>query len=551
MKTIHKLTASIFLVSLGAIAITQTNLFDNSEDSLKKTLPNDNDKMDEKTITIVNGIEPKSMDPHKVSDLSSNKVVRQMFEGLTTFDKNGGIVAGMATHWQTTDNKTWTFYLRNAKWSNGEPVTADDFVYSFRRAVNPATASPYSSYFADANIINAQAIIDGELPIDKLGVKALDSQTLQINLDKPTPYLADMMVNSVASPIYPPVVEEYGDKWTEPSNIVVNGAYTLDTWKSYDYIKLKRNPAYYANQDTKINTAIFLPIESGGEKLYDENRIDFFESANFLNSHAPISEKKITPMLCTYYYEFNMQKPPFNDVRVRKALAYATNREVITDKILLGHVPAYQFTPPTINTNTEQPLQVLPTWQALTMQERIAKAKDLLKQAGYNQDNPLQFELIYNTPEEHKKIAQALKSMWQNNLKDVKVKLVNKEWKNYLDIRKNGDYQVARSGWCGDYNEPSTFLNLLKSNNSLNYSGYHSKAYDNIMEKTLAPNTSDQQRLELYRQAEMQLDQDMPMINLYHYSNFMLIKPYVKGYPFNNPMSEWKIKDMSIERENH
>ncbi len=537
MKLINKLTASIFVINFTTISIAHADI---AKDFFNNNKTN--------TISIANSAEPETIDPHKMSGVPESNLLRQMFEGLASSDKNGRLVAGMATHWQTKDNKTWIFYLRNAKWSNGKPVTADDFVYSFRRLVNPATASPYASYLVDANISNAKAIMDEKLPIEQLGIKALNSKTLQITLDKPTPYLPNMLTHVITSPIYPPVVEKYGDKWTKPNKIIVNGAYTLEKWEPYDYVKLKRNPLYYNNKNTKIDTAIFLPTNDEQGELYNQNKIDLVERADFASSIAPKSEKKIAPMLCTYYYEFNMQKPPFNDIRVRKALNYVINRKVITDSIIQGQTPAYQLTPPTINTNTEQKLQLAPTWQALPMPKRIAKAKRLLKQAGYNKDNPLQFELLYNTSANHKKIALAIQNMWQNKLKNVEVKLVNKEWKSYLDSRKNGDYQVVRAGWCGDYNEPSTFLNIFKSNNSLNYSGYRSKAYDNLMEKTLAPTTSNQQRLKLYRQAERQLDKDMPVMDFYYYNNFLLIKPYVKGYPFNNPMNEWKIKDMSIDK---
>ncbi len=539
MKLINKLTASIFVINFTTISIAHADI---SEDFFNNNKTN--------TISIANSAEPETIDPHKMSGVPESNLLRQMFEGLASSDKNGRLVAGMATHWQTKDNKTWIFYLRNAKWSNGKPVTADDFVYSFRRLVNPATASPYASYLVDANISNAKAIMEEKLLVEKLGIKALNSKTLQITLDKPTPYLPNMLTHVITSPIYPPVVEKYGDKWTKPNKIIVNGAYTLEKWEPYDYVKLKRNPLYYNNKNTKIDTAIFLPTNDEQGELYNQNKIDLVERADFASSITPKSEKKIAPMLCTYYYEFNMQKPPFNDIRVRKALNYVINRKVITDSIIKRENIAYQLTPPTINTNTEQKLQISPTWQALPMPKRIVKAKRLLKQAGYNKDNPLQFELLYNSSENHKKIAQAVQNMWQNKLKNVKVKLVDKTWINYLDSRRNGDYQVTRAGWCGDYNEPSTFLNIFKSNNEQNHSGYRSKAYDNIMEKTLAPTTNNQQRLKLYRQAERQLDKDMPVMDFYHYNNFLLIKPYVKGYPFNNPMNEWKIKDISIDSKN-
>ncbi|MBS9779743.1 MAG: peptide ABC transporter substrate-binding protein [Moraxellaceae bacterium] len=538
MKFINKLTASIFIISFGLMSVAQAKNIKNSSNDKKI-----------KSIRIANGDEPYSLDPHQLTKVSENNIIRQIFEGLTTYDSNGNTIGGMASHWQTKDNKTWIFYLRNAKWSNGKPVTADDFVYSFRRLINPDSASAYAIYLAEANIVNAKAILYEELPVEKLGVKALDSKTLQITLNKPTPALPSILTYIITSPVYPPVVEKYGNKWTNPSNIVVNGAYTLDEWKINDYIKLKRNSLYYNNKNTKIDTAIFLPLNEGDENLYDEGKVDLFENANFVNSNAPNSEKKIAPEFCSYYYEFNLQKPPFNDVRVRKALAYTIDLKKITDNIPQKPTHAYQLTPTTINTYTKDKLIYLPKWQKLTKAERIAKAQKLLKQAGYTKDNPLQFKLLYNNIESHKKIAENIVSMWQNNLHNIKITLVPKTWRNYLEARKEGDYQVTRAGWCGDYNEPSTFLEVFKSNHRGNYSGYNSKNYNHIMQKTLSANITPKQRLDLYRQAEAQLDKDMPIIKIYHYSKPLLIKPYVKDYPFNNPTNEWKIKNMNIDKK--
>lgn len=546
-------TAVASALLLTACGNSPTNTTDTQGNATSDTSNIDpNVLADTQAITINNGAEVESLDPHKISGVPESNLIRQMLVGLTTTDPDGKTIPGMASEWSSEDNKVWTFKLRDAKWSNGDAVTANDFVYSFRRVVDPATASPYASYLADVKVINAQDIIDGKAKIDSLGVTAIDDKTLQISLSEPVPYLPDALFHSSVAPVHQKTVETFDTKWTDPNNIVVNGAYKLKEWKVNDKVVLERNPNYYDNDNTKIDTATFLPIPEATTDVarYKAGEIDMTEKSlppeQFNQLKAEFgSQVHISPSLCTYYYEFNTVKPPFNDVRVRRALALALDRNTITDKVLAqGQTPAYQFTPPATNGN----VKFSPDWETWDKDKRVQEAKKLLAEAGYSDGNPLTFELLYNTSENHKKIAVAAASLWKEALGSVDVTLTNQEWKTYLDARREGNYQIARAGWCGDYNEASTFLNILKSGNTNNHGKYSSQTFDNIMTKTLASGVNDADRTQLYNQAEAQLDTDMPLLQVYHYINPRMIKPYVIGFTGNDALDNWQIKDMSIAK---
>lgn len=291
-------------------------------------------------ITINNGAEPESLDPHKVSGVPESNILRQMIVGLTSTDNEGNTIPGMATEWSSPDNKVWTFKLRDAKWSNGDPVTAHDFVYSFRRLVDPATASPYSSYLADLLFVNAQEVIDGKLPTDQLGVKAIDDKTLEITLSEPVPYLPDAMIHTSVKPVNQKVVEANGERWAAVGTFVGNGPYTLEDWKVNERIVLTRSPSYYDDANTTINKIHLLAVtdDVADVNRYKTGEIDMTATVPetmFSQLKGELGDQvKVQPKLCTYYYEFNQTKPPFNDARVRRALSLAIDRETITDKIL-------------------------------------------------------------------------------------------------------------------------------------------------------------------------------------------------------------------------
>ncbi len=448
-----------------------------------------------------NGTEVESLDPQKVSGVPESNVLRDLLEGLVNQDGNGALVGGVAESWETKDNKTWIFHFRkDAKWSNGDPVVAEDFVYTWQRLADPKTGSPYASYLEMTTMANASDIILGKKSPDTLGVEAVDKHTLKVTLEKPVPYFASMTVHTSLKPVNKKVVEALGDKWTSPGNYVGNGAYSLDKWVVNERIVLARNETYWDNADTVLNQVTYLPIEN---QVAEMNRFLAGEvdvTYEMPNEHFKRLVKeypedvKVTPYLCSYYYEFNTTRAPFNNEDVRKALSYAIDRDVIAKFIVgKGETPAYNFTPLATNGLDVE----MPQYSTLSQKERVAKAKELLAKAGYGSDNPLKFDLLYNTSENHKKVAVAIASMWKKAL-GVTAVLENQEWKSYLDSKRQGDFDVSRAGWCGDYNEASTFLAILRDGHSQNYPKYASKSYDAQLDKALAA-ASDADRSAAYK----------------------------------------------------
>lgn len=501
-------------------------------------------------IIINNGAEPESLDPHKVSGVPESNILRQLLVGLTTTDNDGKTIGGMAEKWESADNKVWTFHLRDAKWSNGDPVTAEDFVYSFRRLTDPATASPYSSYLVDVKVANAQEIVDGKAKPDTLGVKAIDAKTVEITLTEPVPYFPDSLIHTSVKPVNKKAVEAHGDKWTLPENFVSNGAYKLKSWAVNDKIVLERNPQYYDDANTKINQVTFLAVTSAVTDMsrFKAGEIDVtyndIPSEQFKSLQTEMGEQmKVSPYLCTYYYEFNHKKAPFDNPKVRHALSLTFDRELFASKIVgRGETAAYEFTPPAAQGMKE----FTPEWKSWDEAKRIAEAKKLLNEAGYNEGNPLKFELLYNTSENHKKNAIAASALWKEKLGFVEATLNNQEWKTYLDTRRTQKHQLSRGGWCADFNEASSFLNTFKSDNSSNYGKYASAEFDDLMKQTLSASITPEQRGELYQKAEAVLDKDAATIFAYHYVSARLVKPYVVGYSNKDPMDNFQVKNWSI-----
>ncbi|CAH0525272.1 ABC transporter substrate-binding protein [Vibrio hippocampi] len=497
-----------------------------------------------------NGTEVASIDPHKTEGVPESHVIRDLLEGLVNQDADGNTIPGVAESWTTADNKTFVFNLRkDAKWSNGDPVTAGDFVYSFKRAVDPNTASPYSWYLEMTTMVNSADIIAGNKDKETLGVKALDDHTLEIQLESALPYFVMMMGHTTVKPVHQATVEKFGDQWTKPGNFVGNGAYVLSNWVVNERIELARNEQYWDNANTTLNKVTYLPIEnqvsemnrflSGEIQITNELPIEHFSR---LKKEHPESVS-VKGDLCSYYYGFNNKKAPFDDVRVRQALSYAIDRDVVANAILgQGQKPAYFLTPEiTAGFSPE-----LPGYGKMTQAERIAEAKKLLAEAGFDESKPLNFTLLYNTSENHKKIATAIQSMWKKDL-GANVTLENQEWKTYLDTRRQGDFDVTRAGWCGDYNEASSFLSLMQSNNSSNDPKYHSAEYDEVMAKAMAA-TSDAEREALYIEAEKLLARDMPIAPIYQYVKSRLVSPKVGGFAANNAEDKLFSKDMYIKK---
>ncbi|WP_078002259.1 ABC transporter substrate-binding protein [Izhakiella australiensis] len=495
-------------------------------------------------IVINNGAEVATLDPMRSQGVPESTVILNLLEGLVTTDNYGHIVAGAALEWNNVQNKVWTFTLRKeARWSDGEPVTAADFVYSWRRLASPENASHYSSYLEYAHVENASAVISGKLPPEALGIKALSKYQLQVTLNEPVPYFLAMVTHTALKPVNRKAVEQWGDKWTQPAHYVGNGAYSLSDWVINEKIVLKRNPYYWDNAHTVIEQATFLPLISTSKDVerYRQNEVDISDSALPPDMFSTLKTElgpqvRVTPYLCTFYYELNSKRPPFDDVRVREAVKLSLDRNFITSKIMgQGQVPAWGFTPP----YTDGADLAVPDWFKQTQAARNQRARTLLREAGYGPAHPLTFSLLYNTSDINYKQAAAAAAMWHENL-GAEVRLDNQPWKNMLEIRRKGLYDASRATWCSDYNEPSSFLNVFLSDSSANTSFYHDAAFDALMKKSLE--VSDRLRPQVYQQAEQQLDADSAFVPVYYRVSARLVKPWVGGFTGKDPRDSLDIK---------
>ncbi len=501
---------------------------------------------DDQTFTYSVIDESSSLDPQIVEDVSGSDIIRDLFEGLMNQDADGNLVPGVATGYTTNDAKdVYTFTLRkDAKWSDGTPVTANDFVYAWRRLADPKTASPYSWFAEIMAIKGVGPILAGEASPDTLGVRAVDDYTFEVQLSSSLPYFASMTTSASTFPTPSWVIEKYGADWTKPENIVSNGAYVLTEHIPQERMVRERNPLYWDNANTIIDKVVTLVINDANTALtrYLAGELDLgpVPSGQYLRLKAEYPDQaKSFPRLCTYYYSFNVSpsgQEALKDVRVRQALSYAVNRSVITDNILqAGQIPAFTFTPGATAGFTVPEVP----FGKMTQDERDAKAKELLAAAGYGPDNPLKIDLLYNTSEGHKKIAIAIAQMWKQTL-GVETTLANMEWKTFLETRGNQNFDVARGGWCGDYNEASTFLDLLSTDSGYNDGKYSNPEVDRLLTeaKTMADPSAN------YTKVEQILAEDMPLIPIYHYTGVFMMKPNLKGWPYQNVQQDWYSREL-------
>ncbi|MGJ3435583.1 ABC transporter substrate-binding protein [Serratia sp. Je.1.23.a] len=484
-------------------------------------------------LVRANGYEPATLDPNLAESNVEFYIFNDLFEGLLRVGKNGEVIPALATKWETKGT-VWTFHLRpEAKWSNGDPVTADDFVFSWRRLTDPKTASPYGSYLASAYVLNAAEINAGGKPPSELGVKALDAHTLQVTLAEPNSYLLKQLVHFPVLPVNRKVVEQYGKNWTQPQNFVGNGAFKLAQWVVNEKVVLERNTQYWDNAHTVLNKVTFLPLQGFPEVArFRAGEIELGYSAppelyQQLKKNLGDEQLVTYPLLSTSYFAFNNRQPPFNDVRVRQALNLALDKQVIAGKVLgYGQQPAWTFTPTGAGGFTLQP-GVAAGW---SQEQRIAQAKKLLAEAGFNAQHPLRFTLLYSNDATIKKIVIAASAMWKKNL-GAEVTLKNQERKVVLDNINNGQYSAAFSRWLADYNDPSTFLNVFRSTSSENSAKYANEHYDRLLHQATAAQSPEQVQ-QAFQQAEDVLAVDTPVAPVYYEANATLVKPYVKGIDF-------------------
>ena len=502
---------------------------------------------DKQELIRNNGSEPASLDPHKVeSDVEFN-IISDMFDGLVAVKPDGTIEPRLAASWENKGN--WIFHLREGiTWSDGTPITAQDVVWSWQRLVDPKTASPYASYLGNMNIVNAADIAEGKKAPDTLGVKALDDKTLEITLTQPTAAFLPMLAHPSLVALDKTLVTRFAEKWTKPEHFVSSGPYTLSQWVVNERIVGKRNPRYWDDAHTVINQVTYLPISSEAADVnrYRAGEIDITSTVP-INQFALLKKTMpeqldVSPHLATYYYELNTTRPPFNDARVRRALNMALDKDIIAGKVLgQGQRPAWLVSQPEIGGITLKN----PDYASWPREKRIAEAKKLLAEAGFGDDHPLSFNLLYNTSESHQRIAIAAASMWKKNL-GVEAKLQNQEWKTMLDAMHTGNFDVVRYAWIADYDDATTFLNNFRTGDSSNTSRYSNPAYDAaLLNAAKAPDIAARGRY--YQQAEDLLAQDVPSIPVYHYVRSHLVKPWVGGFTPDR-LGYYFTKDMYIKK---
>lgn len=480
--------------------------------------------------------DPESVDPHKARSVQAAEVLRDIGEGLLGYSATGTLVGAAAESWTISDDGlTYTFRIRDtARWSNGDPVTADDFVFSLRRLVDPATAAFYGQ--AVAAIVNAEKILAGEVPPAELGVAAADPHTLVITLQQPTPYMLSLLTHPSTFPVHAGALAAHGNEFTRPGNLLSNGAYRLEAWEPSSVLRLTRNEQYWNNAATAIDAVNYhiLTQEMTELNRFRAGEIDITGSIppdSFAQIRAQYGEQMhIAPYLGVYYYGYNLSKPPFAGNRhLRQALSMAIDRETLVEKVTgRGEAPAYSWVPPGVD--NYEPIRF--SYAELSQQERNAAARRMYREAGYSEANPARIELRYNTSDTQQRIALAVQAMWADVL-GVQTTLVNEEFQVLLaNMRAAEVTQVFRSSWIGDYNDAHTFLNIMQSGNPSNMPRFANKEFDELMDKAATQVDMHARRLYL-EEAERVLLSEHPVVPLYFFVSKHLVSSRVQGWGDN------------------
>jgi oligopeptide transport system substrate-binding protein len=500
-----------------------------------------------------NHSEPQGLDPHIVTGVPEHHILTALFEGLVT--KNPETLEpepGVAESWDISeDGMTYTFHLRNnAKWSNGDPVTAEDFRWSWQRAISPLLGSEYSYMYYP--IENAEAYNLGNEPdFSKVGVSVLDDYTIQVKLNSPTPYFLQLLDHYSMFPVHRATVEKFGSatdrlsQWAREGNIVTNGAFALTEWQINSHLRVEKSPLYWDADKVKLNAIVFYPTENlvTEERMFRDGQLHRTEEIPLEKIKTYQAEQPeithIAPWIGSYFYMLNTTREPLTDVRVRKALAMAVDRALIADTVTQGvYRASTALVPPgTVGYSPPHLFDYDPE-----------QARQLLAEAGYpgGQGFP-PIDILYNTHEDHRKIAVAIQQMFMQNL-NIQVNLVNQEWKVYLDSHNNMNYDISRRGWIGDYVDPYTFLSMYITDGGNNKTGFSNARYDEIVLKEAPAELDRDKRYALYHEAETILLENMPILPIFTYQYKHLFTTSVKGMP-DNIMGYYNYKYVYLEPE--
>jgi oligopeptide transport system substrate-binding protein len=491
--------------------------------------------------------DPGSLDPHKATTLIESNILDELFEGLLARDAQGALVPGVAESWSAdADGAVFVFKLRaDAKWSNGDPVTADDFVFAFRRLMAPATGAPYANVLY--TLKNAQKVNKGELPPEALGARALEDGRLEITLEQRTPYFLEQLAHFTAKPLHRKSVEGFGSDFAHPAHVVANGPFTLKKFIPNDAVVLAKNPNYYDAAKVALDEEVFIPMEdrSAALRRFMAGEIDSYdevpvEEIDFARKHLGES-LRLSPSLGGYYYAFDTRRPPFDDVKVRQALSMAIDREFLAGRIWGGVMsPSYSFVPPGI-ASYGAPSEV--AWKGVNLGERQSEARRLLREAGFRageadasgqgqNEKPLEVEIRFNNSGSHRATAVAIADMWKAI--GIKTRILGVDAAtHYALLREKPPFDVARTSWFADYPDAQNFLFLAESDNQgLNSPSFSSPAYDALMRR--ASEESDQaRRSSILHEAEALLLKEQPYLVLMNYRASDLVSPRLRGWEAN------------------
>ena len=478
--------------------------------------------------------EPRSLDPQLASDIPGQRIADDLFEGLTAVGIDGRPVPGVAASWQeSADGLTWVFHLRAAaRWSNGAPVTAGDFVYAWRREVDPRTGSQYAQGLAP--IAGALAIASGDAPPDTLGVRALDAHTLRVRLAGPTPYLLDLLSQQYLYPVYAPVIRRYGEQWTQPAHMVCDGAFVLREHVIGSRITLQKNPLYWDAAHVHLQRVVYyvLPDRNVQAERFMAGQAQWTDSfaANqhdWLAAHLG-AQVVNSPYFGTYMLGFNFQMPPFRDNRpLREALVLAIDREPLVHAMRSMYQPAYTLMPPLPGY-----VQPVPAWARLSEQARHALARRLYREAGYSHTDPLRVDIVTSVQgADERHFYEAVAAEWRAIL-GADVHVDEEEFKVLIQDRELHKVALFHDAWIGDYPDPYTFMQIFYTGNGNNNGAYSDPAFDRLIDAA-GREADETARYRLFGAAERVLNEDAAYIPLYYYATRHLVKPYVRGWRSN------------------